>query len=72
MNFSKLKLQEGVATSAGATASIDTSQKGKEAASMGTQTAQTAKQMGNERLRRQRAQKADPRGAGQVFEEHAE
>ena len=36
---------------------------------MGTQTAQTAKQMGNERLRRQRAQKADPRGAGQVFED---
>jgi hypothetical protein len=68
MNFSKLKLQEGVATSAGATASIETSQKGKEAATMGAQTAQTAKQMGNERLRRQRAQKADPRGAGQVFE----
>ena len=69
MNFSKYKLQEGVATSAGAMASVDTSQKGTQAATTGTQTAQTAKQMGNERTRRMRAQKADPRGAGQVFED---
>ncbi len=69
MNFSKMKLQEGIATAGGATSSLEASAKGTEAATMGSQKSQTDKSTGNERLRRQRAQKADPRGAGQVFED---
>ena len=71
INFSKYKLQltEGLATSTGTASSLDASQKSSGNSVQGADTAQTQKQMGNERLRRQRAQKADPRGAGQVFED---
>ena len=71
INFSKYKLQltEGLATSTGTATSLDASQKSSGNSVQGADTAQTQKQMGNERLRRQRAQKADPRGAGQVFED---
>ena len=73
MNFSKYRLQkylsEGQAVSGGTQTSLDASNKGTEAASMGRERATGDKQVSNERQRRMRAQKADPRGAGQVFED---
>ena len=70
INFSKYKLQvEGQAASGGTQSSLDASTKSAEAATMGRDKAQGDKQMGSERQRRQRAQKADPRGVGQVFED---
>ena len=69
INFSRYKLQEGVAASSGAQASIDASTKSSESSVMGRDKATNDKQLGSERQRRQRAQKADPRGVGQVFED---
>ena len=69
MNFSRYRLHEGQAVSAGTQGSLDTSNKGSESAGVGREKAMSDKQVGGERQRRMRAQKADPRGAGQVFED---